>query len=348
MGGRKWILVVVTASAVVLAYWLGTRNASEHSDMTNASQSKHADQDRGDMAPAEAEQAARRIRAVTSSTSMPPATVDAVPTDELPAADMPVLALIDELDARARRGDAKAACRLGVELLRCRKERQQGQIQALLQSAVDQRMDEAADFEVDLLARMQERADVSAKRCAGVGPEHWRRAVEYQRLAAERGNARMRLWYVAEPALDPAFFLEDLEEWARYRAVAWDYLGEAMAAGLPAAPMVMARVHLPEDAVHTYGMALRRPNAFMYFVHAELDRLLNPKPERVGALPPGSFDPTPQPGPEIDMARVRLEAERLRHLLFASHVPDPAIDESSAFSPAGSDPDAVCGNDRRG
>lgn len=38
---------------------------------------------------------------------------------DLPPADTPLAQIVDQLDRRARAGDAKAACRLGAEMMRC-------------------------------------------------------------------------------------------------------------------------------------------------------------------------------------------------------------------------------------
>jgi hypothetical protein len=282
-----------------------------------------------------------RVRTVSAIAPSQPGSPAVAPVGDLPDADVPVVALIDELDERARRGDPRAACRLGMELMRCRKARQQANIRELLQSAVQQRDHDIADFEVDLLAKMEDRHAASERRCEGVGPEQWNRAVEFQRIAAERGDARMRLWYVAEPALDPSFFLDDLEEWARYRAVARRYLDEALQAGLSEAPEVLARVHLPADAVSVPGV-LREPDAHLHFVYAELDRMLNPKETSSDPPPAGWYDPAPKPGPDIDMAAVRADAERLRLAWFAAH--DTSSERSGPSSDAsfGSDPEKIC------
>ncbi|MFB9068809.1 hypothetical protein [Pseudofulvimonas gallinarii] len=148
----------------------------------------------------------------------------------------------------------------------------------------------------------------------------------------------MRLWYVAEPALDPSFFLDDLEEWARYRAVARRYLDEALQSGLPEAPAVLARVHLPTDALTAQATVMREPDAFRHFVYAELDRLLNPDEGRAEPPPAGWFDPALKPGPDIDMVAVHAEAERLRLAWSAGHQPGPRMPDSPVTRPTGAIP----------
>jgi hypothetical protein len=331
-------MVVVVAMAA--AYWAGTRHGDDPEPGTPLP-AFDATTDSGDAGAGD--EVARQIRALSTISPAESSVSGRLEVNApLPAADVPVRELIAQLDERARRGDARAACRLGIELLRCKREHGQAHIRDLLQAAVQQRDSEVSNFEVDLLAKMEDRQDASLRRCDGIGPEDWQRAHEYQQLAAERGDVRMRLWYVAEPALETAFFLDDLEEWARYRSVARRYLDQALHAGLPEAPAVAARVHLPAGAIDPWATALRQPDAFQHFVYRELDLILNPQPP--GGVPesPGWFDPSPQPGPEIDMDEVRAQAQRLREAWFAGHVPTQRESEESSDFSLGKSPERIC------
>ncbi|MFB9068808.1 hypothetical protein [Pseudofulvimonas gallinarii] len=185
MFNRKWVRGLVIIPVTLAAYLAGSRfPAGLPSDYAVASPDAEASAVTR-LEPDPADAAVGHVRALSATPTVTPNDVVASRSSDLPAADVPVLQLIEQLEPRARRGDARAACRLGVELLRCRNHSQQENIQNLLRSAVQQRRGEISDFELDLLAKMEDRQLASRRRCEGIGPEHWRRAVEHQRIAAE-------------------------------------------------------------------------------------------------------------------------------------------------------------------
>jgi len=116
-----------------------------------------------------------------------------------PAADalfdetVPLSERIAELDRRARRGDAAAGCQLGIEMVRCARERNmQGYHENLDAQArgVAQRTTDARQLRssADFMLQRQERNRRVLASCAAVEPAQWAAPARYLRLAAERGH----------------------------------------------------------------------------------------------------------------------------------------------------------------
>lgn len=180
---------------------------------------------------------------------------------------------------------------------------------------------------VNVLALMTNTTEGAAHLCEGVPDSQIKEAIAFQRLAAEHGDVRMRLWYVRDPALDRQYFLDDLEQWAHYREVAPRYLYEALEAGDPQAPAVLAEVYRPDvGLVPASLIPLRQADAARYFVYHELALLLAPPAQSPRPQPPGAVSLDPVPGPEIDMAEVRAQAQDLLRKYYAGHVPTPQGD----------------------
>ena len=239
----------------------------------------------------------------------------------LPPADTPLAQIKDELAERARAGDTRAACRLGADLMRCRARQGTEATSKLLRSVLQTQDDKVADSTVDALASMADMVDATDALCTGISDEDMREAIIYQRMAAERGDARMRLWYTADPALDRHDFLSELDEWERYRAVALDYLQQALAAGDPYAPTILEKVYMPRTpTVRLDRIPLRLPDEQRWLVYRELTKRLHPDGGEE-SWQPFPFGDEPTPGPDVDMAAVQAEAESLLRRYYPAPVP---------------------------
>ena len=251
-----------------------------------------------------------------------PALVDAgewphadVPGVVLPEADAPVMEYFDELAALARRGNARAACRLGVELHRCRQWQRQRAVGEMFERSLQEgNITGGIDQAIDSVARMQERNEHEARVCRGLEAEQLNQAISFQRIAAMRGSTRMRLWYAARPAMERERFLAELGEWERYRQLAPGYLEEALHAGDPLAPEILADVHRPDSGPPIPVLVpYRAPDPYRYYLYRELAGLLGQ------ASPPSMLDGfVPEHGPDLDMERIRAEARVMHERLFAS------------------------------
>lgn len=92
------------------------------------------------------------------------------------------------------------------------------------------------------IARLQTRAEQGAQGCAGVGIDVLRSAFQWQRQAA-LADPGLRVAFALSPALDPHEFVNELDAWREYRALALPWLEAAAADGDVAAVIALARVH---------------------------------------------------------------------------------------------------------
>lgn len=176
---------------------------------------------------------------------VPPATpmAAAEAAAPLPPLDAPLAETFDALLERMRRGDARAACRLSLDLARCFQHAEHGRWGRTFEREAVRAQDPArASRLIDNAAHMQEMRQRNDLFCAGVAAEQLEWSFPAQ-LAAARWNPGMRVWAASAPALDQLNFLADLEGWEQYRAVALPWLLEAGLAGDPAAQILLARVY---------------------------------------------------------------------------------------------------------
>jgi hypothetical protein len=168
-----------------------------------------------------------------------PAAVAPVP---LPPADAPVAEIFDDLLERARRGDTRAACRLGADLQRC-----QGAERGFRAERFERRVAGESDPErreemIQRLAAMEVRREGMLARCVGVTAEQTANAFALQMQAAQ-ADPSLRPWVALNPALDPQTFVADLDHWQQYRQVAQNWLEAAAAEGDLGAVLALTRVY---------------------------------------------------------------------------------------------------------
>lgn len=128
------------------------------------------------------------IGAPRSAAPAPTATSVPAPSEApLPALGVPLAQVIDDLEARARAGDARAACRLAGELTRCAsvpwRRTFTGQANPLVYARGAQPTDEA----IESAARMELALEEDERLCKDVSPDRTRAATSFLLQAARAG-----------------------------------------------------------------------------------------------------------------------------------------------------------------
>ncbi len=189
----------------------------------------------------------------------------------LPPADSLVADVFDELLQRARRGDARAACRLASDLQRCRSRMQArmpppAEIERRIASEQNSNRRESM---IDYIARAEAEQERNSKVCTGLDDSHFEHAFALQMQAA-REQPELRMWAVINPALDTRFFVDDLEQWTEYRRVAMPWLEAAAAEGDIAAILALARIHGDDRAARPNNPPISQLDGARFLVYAGL------------------------------------------------------------------------------
>jgi len=156
----------------------------------------------------------------------------------LPPEGTPLLEIFDELDARAKQGDAAAACRLGAELMRCQDANpapsfgnDDAQIAGLLASenASDARVAEAAEFLIGV-----ESAVLSVGRiCRGVEHRKLPNPLRYFHRAGQAGHRRSMVEFLTRTAFNADQIFDDPGLVGLYDADALNFFQALLQAGDP-------------------------------------------------------------------------------------------------------------------
>lgn len=176
---------------------------------------------------------------VAGTAAIAPASLAAAPP--MPAKEAPLRDAMHPLKARADAGDSLAACRLGVELLRC------SSLESPFPELDDWLASQEADFEADgkleqanatalvRVTRAQLRRD-----CAGVSPELIEQAHHYVRQAAMAGESEAMIRYAAGETLGGwGFSFISTPRFDDWRREAPQVLMRALEAGTPEAPLLL-------------------------------------------------------------------------------------------------------------
>lgn len=165
-------------------------------------------------------------------------------TAPLPSLDMPVAAMFDDLQRRADRGDARASCRLAVELINC------NQLESLAQVGYIQNSESAekALTESGLLmaansvATQQIRQLESVKRCDGISEDQRKLAGTYLLQAASAGIPEAMIRYAEGQSItngNSMFGLLQDKGFDHWRSNAVGLLEKALRHGEPAAVFIL-------------------------------------------------------------------------------------------------------------
>lgn len=191
----------------------------------------------------------------------------------LPPVDAPLKDSIDDLAARADRGDIKAACRLASDLARCH-------FLPRVRQLVDEEITRSARAESGsteestssmAAVRLGRFASTSETICAGIEEEMRRNAWRYLLKSANQGHVESMLRFAIRPPLIEESFAYDLEGWIAYRENAIPLLERAASqgstlavyhlfrayAGMPM-PAGVELVHKNPARAYAYGEALLR------------------------------------------------------------------------------------------
>lgn len=216
------------------------------------------------------------VAAVASNPAHDSGNTNPTAQQPLPALDMPVAAMFNELKQRADRGDALASCRLAVELIECNQATQFAGITAMQNTATAEHdlaaagMEEAANH----IAAMQLQQLESEKRCAGISESQRAMAGTYLALAAKAGVGEAMIRYAEGQGLgtgnstfgmlrDPGF-----DQWRRD---APQFLHKALENGEPSAAVILMVAYSDDNSL-IGGLVADDPVQF-YSYRTLMDRL---------------------------------------------------------------------------
>lgn len=216
-----------------------------------------------------------RVIAVGSGPRATALTTAAFPP--LPPPDVPLAGILPELERRARGGDASASCRIGLELLRCRRraylrthERLQTERLARMPSETPEQKKMLED-QIQAAARAREAAARDDAVCTGIDTRSSHDAFDWILRAAQLGNAEARLQMLQQLPLDADRMIVDAERLIAYREAAPGLAAAALAAGDPRVLRTLAHAHYdaPTDAPRVYS-----PSGLRHLVPADNRRAL--------------------------------------------------------------------------
>jgi len=245
-------LVVLSAAALLSAgWWLGRRDASPALLAPRADSAIAA----GDAAAAATTQGERLSSAASAAlpgsdaipTPTPTPSATATPPAPLPPAGTRVTDIYDDLLARAKQGDARAACRLAVDLQRCRWAPRAGWLRDRRPDDWETRVAEVQDETrrermIQMIAEVESQQDEAQRMCEGISRDQIDQAFALQMQAAA-AQPELRVHAALSPALDRIFPASELERWQQYRQVAQSWLEQAASEGDLTAIIALARVH---------------------------------------------------------------------------------------------------------
>lgn len=242
---KRPLAVVFALSLAVAGGWLAGRSSGTDGEIERrTSGASMRARNARDAMPAEA-QATPDANPASPVAKARDATLAAGPAPDLdaplPAVDAPLGPHMDELRRRARAGDARAACRLAMQLDAC----------AWLPSREIYEERRTTANAAMGIRRREGQEDVAAqlallrRTCAGVQPLDATEAFRWQQQAALAGNRESLYRAAALPALHPEDILEHVAEWSLWRDRALVYLERSMALGDPRAVESLVELYAP-------------------------------------------------------------------------------------------------------
>jgi hypothetical protein len=246
---RSYSLLAIGALALLtLGWWLGQRQGDTPPIAAGGPDTPAATPvEAKPVAPVENARAARASSPAGQPVPVSPgAAVDTPAPLPLPPPGTRLADVYDELLERARRGDARAACRLAADLGRCRNApmmpgggRGVRRIERRIARIDDEQRREAM---IDMVATAESWREQAAQVCDGLTEAQLSQAFALQ-VQAATALPELRLRAVLQPAVDHMFPASDLEQWQQYRQLAQPWLEQAAAEGDMAAIMALVRVH---------------------------------------------------------------------------------------------------------
>jgi hypothetical protein len=163
----------------------------------------------------------------------------------LPPVDAPLATIIEPLAARADAGDTKAACRLAMELIRCRNVQELQAAGSVGNAALEIELEAKGDLDnADRIAQAQLDQARLAQECAAVPAQLQDRGPHYLGQAARAGEPEAMVRYADSQfwPLDGRGIYSD-PEFERWRRDAPAMLNRAFAAGIPEAPFILMNAY---------------------------------------------------------------------------------------------------------
>ena len=173
----------------------------------------------------------------------------------LPPVDAPLATILEPLATRADAGDAKAACRLAMELIRCRNVHELPATLAVDAARIEAEFEAKGEMDkADLLAQSQLAQLRLAQQCAAVPVPLRDRGPRYLAQAARAGEPEAMVRYadVQSWPLDGRGIYSD-PEFDLWRRDAPAMLERAFAAGFPEAPLLLMNAY-ENDTSHLAGL----------------------------------------------------------------------------------------------
>lgn len=256
-----------------------------------------------------------------------PAPADSGP---LPPLETPVREVLASLQSRADAGEVRAACRVGMELSRCRTVRLFRSIQEFDERRLRAAKPGSNEFMAirDSIEAQKKSHATERKACEGVTDDVLDSAWRYLLRAAQAGHVPSISHFLVAPPL-PESAIEDLEGYKAYRDHAPAFFERAIAAGDVAAAYVAYTQWSHGRGIRGGKVYERDPQRALTFAY-----LLLPLVD-ARAADMLRFDlKVLEAEPGIDIATARREADRLRQVSFVRATPADASMNLGAPVPA--------------
>lgn len=204
-------------------------------------------------APATVPKAAAVLHGAASASTQRPEPESLSPSPPLPPAEAPLPLVYPSLQARADAGDAKAACRLGIELLRCQR---LGWFQDYTREHLlyaEAEATKAGDLDLaDELARANLHYREIGLACAELSPALMERGAHYLRQAALAGEPEAMLRYAdgqgfRQSPWDHGYLRSP--EFDQWRREAPGMIERALALGRPEAVHLLESAHTSDEGL---------------------------------------------------------------------------------------------------
>jgi hypothetical protein len=233
---RRAGLAALGAVALVFAFQAGRETAAPAGTATQ--QGPEAAEPGAGSPPA-----ARADAAFLASRTPDPSSTDTIAADApLPPHDTPLAQILPELEARARRGDRRAACRLALDGNFCRANPVGVDAISFFEQGIA-RQSRTTQADIDWIAHLEAQHQRAQTMCRDLPPQWTNEGVwRWMLQAAQSGDTRLAAFFAASPPLSQDDFLERPEPWQLYRQHAPRLLLDAAERGQVEALWVLQRV----------------------------------------------------------------------------------------------------------
>jgi hypothetical protein len=208
---RRALLAALGAVALVFAFQAGRETAGPSGARTEPATEAQVP---GGESPPEA----RADAALPASQIPAPASTDTVAAEApLPPHDTPLAQILPELEARARRGDRRAACRLALDGNFCRANPVGVDAISFFEQGIA-RQPRTTQADIDWIAHLEAQHQRAQVMCRDLPPQWTNESVwRWMLQAAQSGDTRLAALFAISPPIRRSDFLERPEPWQQYR-----------------------------------------------------------------------------------------------------------------------------------